>query len=626
MNNHLKVFIGSILIIVLLLISGCKNNKFDPTKAEEWLKENIPETIYDDYKLPTSYEGFNITWESDNVELIDEEGNVTNPTIDEDVTLTYTIFLDDNKKVGELNVTIAALNIKNVEKQFLASIPGIIYETRKVKDEFKGYTIEWSSSNEDVFSNQGVYTKQFVDSEITITYKITNGQSTIESSATRKVRGYTYSEKVDYIANHVIVDAIEKFESGEHASLPETDDVFGSTISWNGLDFGQYDNLIYGKKLALTATILVDGYESEEVYYMNINAKKDASDLDNFLNMIAIPYIDKVTFEHTVTVSGVAYHYDIDRSYNYLPFYVNLDYNDYVTEQLAVKSYNGRMLTEVKFITIHDSAMVQEHQNAKLLADVLTNGQETSWHFSVGDTGAYNSIPLNQVAYHAGDGSAYDATLYDTGVKATTKYPVITIGEDGYYYFNAVKSKIVAPTNEGKILKTSDIVDSGLYSEIGKNGNYYITQTWYSSSYRKISNHGGNMSSIGIESCVNKGSDYRKTLFYLSKLVANLCIRFNLTTDNLMQHNNFSGKECPRAIRYANYWNQFKDLVALEMVGQKYFANYTFAWTSLTPDLLADDGKISLNAKPGDTLRYKVSVTNNVSGEVIEKEFATVVR
>ena len=96
---------------------------------------------------------------------------------------------------------------------------------------------------------------------------------------------------------------------------------------------------------------------------------------------------------------------------------------------------------------------------------------------------------------------------YDTGVKGNKKKSYISISGDGYYVIEGQKSKIKAPIDtKGNILNGKYFNDMGIYTTV-KNGMYYIGSTWYSTTYNKIGNHGGNTNSIGIESCVNKGSD-----------------------------------------------------------------------------------------------------------------------
>lgn len=74
----------------------------------------------------------------------------------------------------------------------------------------------------------------------------------------------------------------------------------------------------------------------------------------------------------------------------------------------------------------------------------------------------------------------------------------------------------------------------------------------------------GNMNSIGIELCVNSDGDYVKTLENAAELVRSLMADENISLSNVVQHNHWSGKNCPidiRAGKYGYTWNDFKRMI-----------------------------------------------------------------
>lgn len=73
--------------------------------------------------------------------------------------------------------------------------------------------------------------------------------------------------------------------------------------------------------------------------------------------------------------------------------------------------------------------------------------------------------------------------------------------------------------------------------------------------------HGGNMSGIGIEMCVNQGSDFEKTVDNTARLSAALLIAYDLDIDALKRHHDFSGKNCPAHYYKDEDWRQFVELV-----------------------------------------------------------------
>ncbi len=71
----------------------------------------------------------------------------------------------------------------------------------------------------------------------------------------------------------------------------------------------------------------------------------------------------------------------------------------------------------------------------------------------------------------------------------------------------------------------------------------------------------GNYQSIGIEICVNADGDFAKAIENAVKLVKILMARYNLNDTRVVQHNFWTGKDCPRFLRNGSKginWTQFK--------------------------------------------------------------------
>ena len=69
----------------------------------------------------------------------------------------------------------------------------------------------------------------------------------------------------------------------------------------------------------------------------------------------------------------------------------------------------------------------------------------------------------------------------------------------------------------------------------------------------------GNRKSIGIEICENSDGDILKATDNAAQLTAMLCKKYNIPITNVIQHNNWSGKDCPSQIRAGKpyNWNMF---------------------------------------------------------------------
>lgn len=74
----------------------------------------------------------------------------------------------------------------------------------------------------------------------------------------------------------------------------------------------------------------------------------------------------------------------------------------------------------------------------------------------------------------------------------------------------------------------------------------------------------GNLNSIGVELCINADGNYKKTLENGAELVKQLMDKHNIPIENVRQHFNWSGKNCPAQIR-ANKdgidWDDFLSMV-----------------------------------------------------------------
>jgi len=239
----------------------------------------------------------------------------------------------------------------------------------------------------------------------------------------------------------------------------------------------------------------------------------------------------------------------------------------------------------------------------------LESKPPVSWHYTVDDNGVYQHLPENIIGYHAGDGLR-PFKLIDTKIKAKSKNPKVTISDDGYYMIDEEKTNIKAPLINDRIPKTEDITPSGVITFIGDNSNYYISETYLNKGYQKISNQGGGTNGIGIESCVDEGSDLYATWQNLAKLVAHLLIKHNLGLERVMQHNHFSGKNCPQTLRTSNLWDYFMEMVSLEYALQKNFSNYKFLLKTKS-NLINKNGKLINMPTEKTNIEYTVTIIND---------------
>lgn len=636
--KHLKLF-GILMLMVLLSLTGCKDktpdNKTTITSLEEvdtWVKGLYPDNLIinnDDLgTLPTKYQDkdVTITWTSSHPNRVDETGKVVSRDTKKklDIELSYVITNEEgNTLSGSLPFKLFPRTFDWVKNQFEGQFPTRLQEdmSEYLETYFDdNFTITWSSSNEEVFTNEGVYIKPLADTPIVISYRIEVDETHyIEDSFEMIVLGATDEEKLEIVSSWLQNDIIPDLNISSDIQMPSTHPDQGTEIVWTTSNSrvidtnGKVTQYVFDRYVDVRATIYSGSMMKIVTFWFKVLAldtskMTEAEILENFLSAIAEDKLNRVTFD---------FYSNISQSFNSLFFFDNVweERIEYLIP-LGAANRTGRKLGSVEFIVCHDTA--NNTTGAYGHAGYITSGAagSTSWHYSCGSDGIYHHIPDDEVAHHAGDGTSKGYKLIDTGVKATVQRPHLTLDKEGYFCFNGVRSNLMKPAGA-----RSTITDSGLYYEIGPNGNYWLNDYWWSESYKAIGNRGGNLNSIGIESMVDAGSDYMKTYRIFADLVAHLCIENDLDVLRVFQHNNISGKDCPAAIRDQGYWQHFRDLISLEKFGMTHFEGLTFDWKSGS-EILTDDGYIAKNINGATEVKYSVVVSRN-DQVIISKEYTT---
>lgn len=290
-----------------------------------------------------------------------------------------------------------------------------------------------------------------------------------------------------------------------------------------------------------------------------------------------------------------------------------------VYENIAKETNENRDLRirEKKYITIHDTGDTDNNHTSLFWSNTVYNEKlmdtnnkyHASFQYVVGNDGIYHNIPDDEIAYHAGDSTKYDYKLYDTGlyVKNVKKVSLI----DGYYAINDLKTKVLSPAdndsfniNDGGIL----IVNEGMHT--------YIGETYYNETYKLIANRGGNNNSIGIEVCVTKGDNLYYNYQLTAKLVASLLKKHNLTINDIKQHHYFSGKDCPMTLRHNNMWDEFLELVQVELDVSSFIEQGYFVEINIKSNFVLSNGVIS-SSFDGDYIDYDIITIKDGAKESI---------
>ena len=365
----------------------------------------------------------------------------------------------------------------------------------------------------------------------------------------------------------------------------------------------------------------------------NISLISDTPSVNTVMNFISTQLFPEIRPRH-ITVYTTSGEYD----YLFIPSVSKYLFEEIeIVENLAPKGQHNRPgnVYDKHYVCIHDTG--DANIDAKRWSEIVRDGKHgqtiyaASFQYVIGNDGYFHMIPDNEIAYHAGDGHT-EASIFGTiasGVfthEIKNKKPIIKVSEDGYFLINGEKSTIKAPTDDkgGIITKINDL---GIYSELRKvegeenKYEYYLGRTWYNDEFGYISNYGGNLNSIGIEMSIKNGTDLYYSYQRMAKLSAKLMDTFNLTIDAVVQHHYFSGKNCPETQRENGLWGYFKSLILTEYEMLQYKKmGFSFEFVSES-EYINEKGRVIKPVDKKTTIKYKIKVKDNNTGNELEKEF-----
>lgn len=634
MNNLFKVFFTLICLVFLFSLVACENegggnDKDKIDEIEKYVKENVKVNVTEDLNLPTTHPtlGGTITWLSSDADYLLEDGTIVERGKSKavDVALGYIIKLGDETRAGDITVHIAPITLEDAALRFETCLPSkkneagdtIYFAWRDldfVSDYYGVITVDVTSSNPDVLSNDGKYHKTLEDTDVKLKVIVSDSYNSITTEYTVTCQGRTALEvcedATEWLKNN-FTDLMLTEKDGLPTEIPD----YKATISWASTNEdivtsdGKVTETIFERFVCLTARVKFNEAVKATQFYCKVKAK----DSSNMTEQEKLEEFIKVLTPETAKRMSFQAYGNITQSYGLLYLFTPEELTikqDILPDNSENKPNENRVSTQ--FVTVHDTANNSKGADEEMHARYIYNcavgdvDRDASWHYSVGDDQIIQHIRIDEIAWHAGDGSRL-YQLSDTGVKATKGMPAQTISEDGYYVLGGEKTKIRIPSD------TKNRVSGpyGIYTEVGPNGNYWMNASHYDTSYGAIGNNGGNRNSVSMETCVDSGCDYIKTFLNAARLTAMILRHYNLTVDRVLQHNNFSGKPCPNAIRQAGEWANFRDLCAIIKYGQDTFSNYEFNWTPTDTSKMSKLGVISLSCSKGDKLTYSLSVKKN---------------
>ncbi len=314
------------------------------------------------------------------------------------------------------------------------------------------------------------------------------------------------------------------------------------------------------------------------------------------------------------------------------------------------------VMSSIEFITVHYTGNMAAGADAAANANYFATNGSTSIHYTTGNDGVFYCMDESKGAWHAGDSGALaevgEFKWLPTGVKVLAgdpMYPNFTISDDFYFEINGQKTTVKMPNPWNYSGRNTDHVlnaDGTISSKAGygqtafsnrtpesfindqslpfmiKDGQYYMGTTWwcYTQVYEgRICGTGGNRNSIGIESCVNEGSDLWWTWQKTAQLVADIMVRQNLDITRVRGHHFFSGKDCPQPMleNDQEIWYEFLELVEAEYKLLTAYQGYEVSITSNNPDIVDNNGRVVKQPTETTCVTYTITFTKGSESKSI---------
>ncbi len=337
------------------------------------------------------------------------------------------------------------------------------------------------------------------------------------------------------------------------------------------------------------------------------------------------------------------YYYDVVDSVNNM-FFTPLETDYRYHDKLGLYEKNDGIMKNVEFITVHYTGNPSNGADADNNVDYFNYlGYTASIHYVTGrsniDLGywdedhyfAFAGLNEKYMGWHATNST--DHVWFPTGVRKQTcdpETPFVSVSCNGKFTINGRETSVAIPEMpEGfeVIGPTYAYVQGSTHDTLTKygivckvvDGEYYIGDSYWNQEYKLLSNTGGNHNSIGIESCVDIGSNLVHTWHITAQLVAQLMLKYDLDISRVVGHNAFSGKNCPQPL-IANdmkLWSKFIEYVNIEYDKLTRYKSYDFGMEVKNGDGAAD--KFGLLSQDGDAhcVTYEVTVKSGARTEKV---------
>lgn len=532
----------------------------------------IPQTVEETgtIDLPNSMDDMNATiaWISSNTRRITDRGEVlVIAETDQNVTLTAVVTI--GAEVRSQNFVVKILADKEylftVAEEYLRyNLKSSTNRDYRLYNSYPNYpsSVTYLSSHPEVLANDGTYTKAEFDTNVTLTVLITIRNETRSFEHQVFVIGPTDQEKAQAIGDWAL-EFITNATQSSVTELPTTHPQHKGVIEWFSNDVGVIEK----------NRLLIQPITSRTVH-ISINIRVNFQTLSINYNLLQVGN-PSLTEEQL------------------LDEWVNR--NLYSEIQTVYNLFDGAGI-EVRQALLDPSAPYYSNLTPGLMREVPQSTLDSLFYPGYQMPNPDNILWI--VIHETGNRNNGTGALVHSNLQVNRS-------------MNGFGSDATASWHY-------TVDDKFVYQNIPDN-----RRAWHAGDGSAAG--GGNSNGIGIEMAINGDGNYEASLRNNAKLVAQLMYRYNLTFENVRQHNYFSsyGKNCPEIMRNTNRWFEFLDMIAFEYRAIELLEGAEVSW------VLADNGYVK-NWHPDTTLLYVnnkpstdqvVALTLVVTRESFTKEY-----
>lgn len=404
--------------IIVLMLGGCvKPVNEELIVIEDMQYKNTQSTI--EVILPEAFDSLpldSITWTTSDSEILFHEGHNTFFTLEPGyaiITAAYERF--------RYRLMIEVIDPNTVEQDVLAIIQHVRHELNTVSPSglnlittMDGYTfdIDYEAITPELLTLNGEYTRglydQYANLQATLTYK-----NVVRTFVVPIKIPKIPTEEISTLVSDYIDANVNDVITNESGSLPTYYEPLDVLIEWQS----SYPGIISSDftirrayeavMVRLYAKFSIGGEEIEMKYTYQSQGITETEQLD-YLNTVLQDLIPEESTRWVHTIYG-----------NDVAIIQDFIYPDATTRlRPGVGKVGTKMPGGPQYVVIHDTGMSGVNDNAdglnQYIHDQANNvgGRVASWHFSIDDTKAYQHVPTDEIAWHAGDGSTSFGSAY----------------------------------------------------------------------------------------------------------------------------------------------------------------------------------------------------------------------